>query len=220
MIELNNRGRFLIIVMGAALCLMLAVSLYKRFTQPGLTVNRFDAQAEQQQPARMDDMEIVGKLMQQVAKNPGDKEAVLSLVESLMAMGQWQSAENFAHKALSLESADNPDPRPLYLLALIHHNQGQHAQAAELLEKLLEKSETAPARYSLGILYLHYLNNPKAGIGHLRKGLADEKASAGLKTAMREELEKAVGFEENAAKNPVEGENNQESVKNDAMDAP
>lgn len=200
--KLNIWARILALFLGLSFLLLLGASLYKRFTQPHLTINRASAVAEEGMPGDMGVMNEIGRLMQAVSKNPQDKEAILTLVESLMAMGQWQSAENFAQKALSLEGESDRDPRPLYLLALVHHNQGKHEQAAELLEKLLEKTETAPARYSLGILYLHYLNKPKAGIEHLQKGLADPKASQSLKAAIQEELEKAAGFEEgNMGKN-------------------
>lgn len=190
------RGRTLALAMTLCFVLMLGASLYKRFTQPELVLNRFASVQAAEAAPDMGEMDAIGRLMQEVAAHPKDKEAVLRLVESLMSMGQWESAENFAQKALALEGPDSADPRPLYLLALIHHNQGRHAQAAELLENLLEKSETAPARYSLGILYLHYLNKPQRGIEHLQKGLAAKNLSKSLEAAMREELGKAAGFEE------------------------
>lgn len=127
--------------------------------------------------------------MQEVAANPKDREKTISLVEALMAAGQWQGAENFAQKALALDDSSS-DGRPMYLLAIIHHNKGEHAQAAELLEKTLEKGENPSARYSLGILYLHFLKRPEQGIAELRKGLAIPNLPESLRAAMQEELDK------------------------------
>lgn len=185
---INGRGRFFAIAMAIFLTAMLCASLWQRFTKPGLVIHRFAQQRAESAPAG--DMDIVGSLMRTVAKNPQNLQATLKLVETLMAMGQWDVAENFARKALAL-GADNPlETRPLYLLALIHHNRKEHAQAAELLEKVLEKDENPSARYSLGILYIHYLDNPEKGARELRAGIASGKASPALKAAMEDELAK------------------------------
>lgn len=185
---INGRCRFFVIVMAIFFMAMLCASLWQRFTKPGLIIHRFEQQRAASSPAG--DMDIVGNLMRTVSKNPQDLQATLKLVEALMAMGQWDVAENFAQKALAL-NADHPrETRPLYLLALIHHNRKEHAQAAELLEKVLENDENPSARYSLGILYIHYLDNPEKGIKELRAGIKSGKASQALKAAMEDELAK------------------------------
>lgn len=184
---MTTNKRCLIIFLGIGLFAMLAVSLYERFTQPGLTVSRVTRQSAM---AGQDNSRI-GQLMEEVARDPGNRELILALVEQLMAIGQWQGAENFAQKALALSPANMPDPQALYLLAIIHHNQGKHREAAELLEKLLTKTENPSARYSLGLLYLHFLHEPEAGIAHLEKGLINPALEPALASAMREELAKA-----------------------------
>lgn len=185
---INVRGRFFAIAMAIFFAAMLCASVWQRFTKPGLVIHRFAQQRSESAPAG--DMDIVGSLMRTVSKNPRDLQATLKLVETLMAMGQWDVAENFAQKALAL-GADNPrETRPLYLLALIHHNRKEHAHAAELLEKVLKKDENPSARYSLGILYIHYLDNPEKGAKELRAGIASGKASPALKSAMEDELAK------------------------------
>lgn len=194
-----TRRKTVILLLGAALMAILLASLLQRFAHPDLTINgvvmeRAPDKGELTNDTRQ--MDAIGELMRAVAQNPKDGSTLLRLVEALMAVGQWQSAENFAHKALELDSAENQNPRALYLLALIHHNMGRQEQAAELLEKLLEKSENPSARYSLGILYLHYLNNPAKGIEQLQKGLAVPDAPQSLKTAIAEELRKAAGAPE------------------------
>ncbi len=205
-------ARAAIILLAAGFAAILCASLVYRFSHPDLTVNRF-AMSAQSGPApaiNSEDMGAIGQLMQQVSKNPHDEKAILRLVESLMAMGQWDSAENFAQKAMALERSGDNHTRATYLLALIHHNKGEHEQAAELLEKMLETAENPSARYSLGILYSYYLNDPARGIVNLRKGLEAPELAPALADAMRSELEKldaaktppaaAAGMEANPAR--------------------
>lgn len=175
---------FLAIFLGV----MLLASIWWRFYEPSLTVHIVPQQREGGMPAVSDNgMNAVGSLMEHVAKNPHDVSAMLQLTENLMAMGQWDGAENFAQKAMS-EPGDNA--RAMYLLAVIHHNKGQHAEAAELLEKLLKNGENPSARYSLGILYIYFLKNPELGREHLEQGLRDADTPEALTQAMREELDK------------------------------
>lgn len=184
----NKRHIFVVVFLALGLCSMLAASLWHRFSQPSLTIHRFAEAGVSMPPAmQQDDMGGIGRLMEAAAKNPHDVPALLKLAESLMAMGQWQSAENFVRKALT-EPGDHS--RPTYLLAVIRHNMGQHEDAAELLEQLLAKQENPSARYSLAILLIHYLKRPEAGREQLEKGLAAENVPENLARAMREELGK------------------------------
>ena len=112
----------------------------------------------------------------------------MEIAERHMAMGSWDGAENFATRALAL---DPRDARVRYLLGVIRHNQGKHAEAARLLEEALRDKESAPMRYSLGVLYLHYLNEPARGVEHLSEALHAPDADESLRQAIREELEKA-----------------------------
>lgn len=206
MTSINNTrpvARVFICAMALCFLVMLGTSLFQRFSNPSLTVHIISGApaSAQNQQAVPDNMEIIGQLMREVAANPADREKTINLVEALMAAGQWQVAENFAQKALALGNAGGEDTRPLYLLAIIHHNKGEHAQAAELLEKTLEKGENPSARYSLGILYLHFLKQPEKGIEQLQRGLDLPDLSPSLQGAMREELDKAqsaLGISTNA----------------------
>lgn len=191
MAEMTNiRGRAIVLAMAFLLAVMLCASLWQRFTKPGLVIHRFGTTGAETAMRPDAEMDALGNLMRAVAKNPQDLEAAIKLVEKLMAMGQWDVAENFARKALAITPANPRETRHLYLLALIHHNRKEDEQAAELLEKVLEKDENPSARYSLGILYIHYLGKPEKGIAELRAGIESGRASASLKAAMIEELEK------------------------------
>lgn len=185
--KLDPRHLVLLLFLAFLLIAILAASVWHRVSNPSLTVTRFTSQEQQSQTPANSNMAAIGQLMEIVSKNPHDIQALLLLTESLMAAGQWQGAENFAQKALA-EPGENG--KAMYLLAVIHHNQGKNKEAAELLEKLLEKEDNPPARYSLGILYIHFLNLPELGREQLLKGLGSDAASPSLVQAIQEELGK------------------------------
>lgn len=179
------RARVLVISLGIALAAMLAASLVERFTSSGLTVRHTHEPAAQAPAPGTDE---VGRLMQEVSKDPGNKAALVEIAERLMTMGSWDGAESFATRALALDPRDG---RTRYLLGVIRHNQGKHAEAAKLLEEALKDRDSAALRYSLGVLYLHYLNEPTRGVEHLTEALHAEDADESLRQSIREELEKA-----------------------------
>ncbi|MGE9984277.1 tetratricopeptide repeat protein [Desulfovibrio sp. SGI.169] len=181
--KLNGPARALVLLLALALAAMLAISLAERFRNPHLTVQ---VRQTPQAPAGMGD--AVGALMQEVAQNPKNMEAMIRLVEALMSVQNWEAAETFAQRAMTLNLNN---PQPVYLLGVIRHNQGRHKEAAELLEKVAVMRDSASVRYSLGVLYIHFLNDSRRGVEHLSAGLRDPAASEELKKGIREELEKA-----------------------------
>lgn len=191
----DHQQLWVLLFLGAGLLAMLVASMWWRFSQPSLTVSRFPESSKSESRSGGNSAAI-GHLMEAVAKNPHDVPALLNLTESLMAVGQWDSAENFALKALDEPPGENPTA--MYLLAVIYHNKGNHAAGAELLEKLLAKQENPSARYSLAILYIHFLNKPDEGRANLEKGISDESAPQALIEAMQEELGKldAIALED------------------------
>ena len=183
---LTTRARVLVLALGLGLVVMLGASLLERFTTTGLTVRHTHEPAAQAQAPGTDE---VGRLMQEVSRDPANKAALVEIAERLMGMGSWDGAESFATRALALDPRDG---RTRYLLGVIRHNQGKHAEAARLLEEALGDGESAPMRYSLGVLYLHYLDDPARGAEHLKKALDAPDADEGLRRSIREELEKAA----------------------------
>ena len=179
----NGASRPLIILLGLSLVVMLAVSLKERFENPGLTEQRQPRAASAQDSAAQQ----IGVLMRKVAENPNDGTAMVHLVEHLIGAQNWEAAETFAQRAVTLDTGNS---KPLYLLGVIMHNQGRNKEAAEALEQVLALKDEASVRYSLGVLYIHYLENPAKGVEHLSAGLRDANAPEELKKAMLLELEK------------------------------
>ena len=195
MTDTNKCGlsaRILIILLAAAFCIMLFASLKARFQNPHLTVAARPQQGMAGGEAG-EDAQTVGKLMRQVAENPQDLGALIHLIEHLVTAQNWDAAETFAQRAVTM---DVSNPKPLYLLGIIQHSQGRHKEAAEALEKVVNIKDEASVRYSLGVLYIYFLEDPKRGVDHLRAGLKDATASQELKAAMQQELDKTPVVEE------------------------
>ena len=195
MTDTNKCGfstRILIILLAAALTIMLFASLKARIQNPHLTVAARPQQGMAGGEAG-EDAQTVGKLMRQVAENPQDIGALIHLIEHLVSAQNWDAAETFAQRAVTLDVGNST---PLYLLGVIQHNQGRHKEAAEALERVVKIKDEASVRYSLGVLYIYFLEDPKRGVEHLRAGLNDATASAELKAAIQQELEKTPMPEE------------------------
>ena len=205
MTDTNKCGfsaRILIILLAAALTIMLFASLKARIQNPHLTVAARPQQGLGGGEAG-EDAQTVGKLMRQVAENPQDISALIHLIEHLVTAQNWDAAETFAQRAVTM---DVSNPKPLYLLGVIQHNQGRNKEAAESLERVVKIKDEASVRYSLGVLYIYFLEDPKRGVEHLRAGLKDTTASEELKVAMQQEIEK----------NPVQEEAQPAPAKADA----
>ena len=118
-------------------------------------------------------------LMQKLQQNPTDLEALIGLAEHFMGMQEWQKAETFALRAVV--AAPN-ETQPLYMLGIIQHSQNRNA------EKVVAAKDEPSVRYSLGILYAYYLNQPDKGLEHLQKALANPAAPDDLKKAIADEI--------------------------------
>ncbi|MDR2695397.1 MAG: tetratricopeptide repeat protein [Deltaproteobacteria bacterium] len=179
--------RVLLLFLAFAFLGMTAVSLWQRIMQPDLVVpadaRRSSAEREEAPEGSIGE---IGRLMQQVRQNPGDAAALLHLAEHLVEEKNWEAAENFLRRAVV---AAPGNPQPLYLLGVVLHNRGQHAEAAACLERVVNLRDEPSVRYSLGVLYAHYLQDRAGGIGHLRAALAQPGLPDDLAGLIRAELD-------------------------------
>ena len=171
----NRRSILLLITAGLVLMLVSTLSYFS--ANPGLvshttTGTQAAAPSGQQMPtsAGMDEATQQGvmALMQKLQKNPTDLEALVGLTEHFMHTQDWQRAETFALRAVV--AAPN-ETQPLYMLGIIQHSQNRNAEAAASLEKVVAAKEDPSVRYSLGILYAYYLEQPDKGLEQLQKAL-------------------------------------------------
>lgn len=179
-------SRLLLIFLGICFAAMLIVSLTQRFLNPQLVV-----------PSRSSDMETaqadtgmdgqIGALMQKLGENPNDVETMLHLVQHLITIKNWQAAETFAQRALALDVLND---KALYLLGFIKHNLDQNKDAALLLEKALAVKDDPHVRYSLGMLYIYFLNDADRGYTHLETALKSAGADDSLRGRIEDELKK------------------------------
>ena len=188
--------RLCILLLAVALVAMLGTALVKRLQHPSLTEQRPAAmpatsdrvEVQSNMPAVMGGgNDVVGVLMQQVGKNPQDLDALMQLAEALMHQENWQAAETFAQRASVI---DLNNPQPLFMLGVILHNLGREAEAAQALEKVIALQDTARVRYSLGVLYLYFLDRKDKGLACLEAGLKDPKIEDDIRAAIDEELQK------------------------------
>ncbi len=164
--------------------LMFGAALKERIVNPSLIQqNEPNAASEGNQMSP-----LIGQLMQEIQQNPNDASKMLHLAHVLIEEEQWDAAENFIHRVL--EMAPNT-AQAHYLHGIVLNKAERNAEAAESLEQVLALEERASARYSLAILYIHYLNKKDKGIMHLQKGIEHPDTTAELKAAMQEELKNA-----------------------------
>ena len=172
----------LYLLLGLSLLVMLGVTIKERVSNPHLVTERPTAPQGMGQ-----EQNLLASLMQKVAAEPTNKDALMHLAEHLMATQEWDAAATFAQRAVAL---DVNDPQPLYMLGVILHNQGKPQEAAATLEKVVALRDDATVRYSLGVLYSYFLQQKDKGRAHWEAGLKDPKISPEMRQAIEEELKK------------------------------
>ena len=180
--RLSFTARAIILLLGLSLLVMLGVTIKERVSNPHLVTERPTAPQGMGQ-----EQNLLASLMQKVAAEPTNKDALMHLAEHLMATQEWDAAATFAQRAVAL---DVNDPQPLYMLGVILHNQGKPQEAAATLEKVVALRDDATVRYSLGVLYSYFLQQKDKGRAHWEAGLKDPKISPEMRQAIEEELKK------------------------------
>ncbi|MBR4741847.1 MAG: hypothetical protein IK079_02965 [Desulfovibrio sp.] len=187
MTEINHskpKEKILTLVLASCMLLMVFVFLQARLKQPSLLVHNSPQALVPQESSAMSE---IATLMQEVGNHPNDHERILKLVQALIHAEEWIPAENFARRACNLapESFDAH-----FLLAIILHKKGDYNAVRKSLEKALTLRDDAAARYSLGILYIYFLNQKTEGLAQLQQALQSQNLTPQLKQAITDELAK------------------------------
>jgi len=189
-LPVRGTQRAVLLLLAFAFAGMTVVSLWQRVARPELVVPsnvRPMAAGRDMEPTNT--MSELGQLMQKIQQDPGDVAALLHLAEHFVEDKNWPAAENFLRKAVV---AAPSNPQPLYLLGVVLHNQGKHAEAAACLERVVSLRDEPSVRYSLGVLYVHYLQDPTRGGQHLRVALAQPGLTNDLGKLIRAELDELM----------------------------
>lgn len=187
--KLRSGARMVLCFVLAGVLAMLGAWLYGRIMHPELVVHRpVQQEASMGGMAGMKMDSAVGKLMEQVGKNPNDGTALFHLAQHLGTAGNWAAAESFIERAVVLEPTN---PEWLHFLGVTKHGLEKNAEAAEALERVAGMTNKPDVRYSLAVLYIYYLQQPAKGKEHLQKALSAPDLPADLKKMISDELNKA-----------------------------
>ncbi len=189
MFEISSSRKIILALVALGLGLMLVVSLQQRLTGPGLVVhNQTVGGGNTGAQSKADALTAeIGQHMAELKENPNDFGGLVHLSELLMQAEQWEAAENFLRRAISLDATK---AQPHYLLAIILHNGKKYKEAADSLEKSLAINDDPSARWSLGVLYAYYLDDVAKGLDELQKALKSPKITPELKANVETEIRK------------------------------
>lgn len=136
-------------------------------------------------------MEIM-EFRDRLARNPGDRDALMALANANMMIKRFDEADRLYTYLLEL------DPRHLDArtnLALIRLEKGEPRRAIELLEKNLELSPTDDATlFNMGVIYLYDLKEPEQAMATWETWLGahpDAPASGEIRRKI-EEIKKGI----------------------------
>ncbi len=185
--EQNNAPqRYVIVLLGASLVVMLAVSFLFRMDKPGLKIRQMPRSAMGGQGMGGDQMGQVGKLMRQLGDKPNDPDLLLQLAEFFMSSQDWDNAQTFLTRALVAKPGDL---RTLHHFALTQFQKQQYAEAAQTFQQILAiEPDSAIAQFNLGLIYGRFLNKPDQARALLQQAAGSPKATAEVKKNAQSEL--------------------------------
>ncbi len=187
MYELAPSRKIILAILVFGLVFMLGVSLVQRLSGDPLVVQSNEpASAEQSPMAGI--MQEIGTHMEELKNDPNNFDMLVHTSDLLIQTEQWDAAESFLRRAITIDASK---AQPHYLLGIALHNKEQHAEAAASLEKVIAINNDSSARYSLGVLYIYFLDKKNEGLVHLKKALEDSKLAADLRKAIEVEVAKA-----------------------------
>lgn len=193
---LDGGRKMVLALLGGGLLLMLAASFVYRaqhptITEQGQTRGTAPAATQQAQQAQQQEgMNALAELMARLQENPNDVAVLMALSNEFMQRSEWARAENFLKK-ISVVEPGNTDA--LYMLGISQFNLERPGEAANTFETLLSFTDDPAARFSLGVLYKHYLEAPDKAATHFTAILNNPEANAELKQRASKELETAHG---------------------------
>lgn len=179
-------ARTVLVLLLAGFVLMGAGSLYYLKNSPGLIKqsNRAAAATPAQQESQQQVDRMIVALMNRLAEDENDPEALGLLGGLFLDRGEWAPAERFLARAVV---ASPSDPMPVYLLGIAQAQQDKALDAEANFLRSIELGGPVEVRYSLGLLYAHLLDRPDEGKALFAEVIASPDASPDLRDLARNE---------------------------------
>jgi len=183
--------KLVVAFVAAGLVIMFLWSFAYRVQHPSLVQaprqsSAQSAQGDEHDHDSEDQMKMITGLMQRLKEKPNDVATLSLLGEQFMRMQQWERAGQLLGRALAVEPANT---EMLNLLGICDFNLDKFRDAADKFEMIVElKPEDMMARYNLGIIYGHFLNDKAKGRAHLQSVIDSEAVNEETRTQAREEL--------------------------------
>lgn len=185
--RLSAGARLTTLFVGAGLVAMLAWSVVWRAENPSLVVKQHSRENRQAQGmADNQSMGMITALMQKLQDDPNDVHTLHTLAEQFMRMQAWDRAEALLSRALVVEPAN---VSVLNLMGIVEFNLQRYGDAAEKFELLLAKEpDNLMARYNLGVLYGHFLDDKAKGREHFQAVVDAEGADENIRREAAEAM--------------------------------
>lgn len=133
-----------------------------------------------------DSMRMITSLMAKLQENPNDVHTLHVLGEQFMRMQQWERAGQLLDRAMSVEPT-NTDV--LSLSGIVDFNLSKFQSAAEKFEMILElEPDNLMAKYNLGILYGHFLEDKEKAREYLSAVAESSRVDEETRSQAAEEL--------------------------------
>ena len=170
-----------------ALVSMLGYSTLHRLENPSLT----RVVHQNHSGGQEDMMGMVGQLMQRLEENPEDVSTLRMLGQVFMRMQAWSEARRFWSRLLALEPGDIQARQQLSMC--LFRLEEYAAAEEELQQVVVEEPDNAFALFNLGILHMHYLDDPEKGQRYFQQVIESPQAGPDLKDQAREQLKNSNG---------------------------
>jgi len=148
-------------------------ALTYRFEHPSLEVH-----VQEEKTDKMEFMQILS-LMQQLQKNPNDKEILKSLGMLFMEMNAWERSLSFWNR---LVKVDPKNKMALSQSGYCYFELKDYQQAVSRYKQVLAVDPNDPiALFNLGLLYARFLPDPKMARFYLQKVINSKQAEPKVK---------------------------------------
>jgi len=176
---MGTPAKVVALIVAAGLLAMLAWTVVWRAEHPSLVEKPRQSRAQASQGMAGDpqqNMGMITALMEKLKENPDDVHTLHTLAEQFMRMQAWDRAEALLERAI-------------VAMGIVEFNLKRYRDAADKFELLLEQApDDLMARYNLGVLYGHFLEDKDKAVEYFQSVVDAENAPED----MRKEAAEAI----------------------------